>query len=63
MIIGSFPPNSRLVFFNCFAAIKAIFLPVSTLPVNAITLVSGCSTKAAPVSPSPVITLIIPSGK
>ena len=43
MIIGSFPPNSKLVFFNCVAAIEAIFFPVSTEPVKAITLVSGCS--------------------
>ena len=63
IMIGSLPPNSKLVFFNCAAAIIAIFFPVSTEPVNAITLVSGCSTKAAPIFPCPVTIFIVPFGK
>ncbi len=49
--------------FRLPAAARMIDLPTSVEPVNEILSTSGCSTSAAPASPSPVTMLTTPSGK
>jgi hypothetical protein len=57
------PPSSRETFFRFRPAISATRRPVSLPPVNAMRSTPGCSIRAVPVEPSPVITLTTPRGK
>lgn len=65
MIVGLFPPSSRVTLFKLLIAAAAmIFLPVSVLPVNAILSIPRCSLIACPtLAPYPFTTLITPGGK
>ena len=63
MMFGDFPPSSSVTRFSERPAFAPISRPTAVDPVNAILCTPGWSTIAAPVSPSPVSTLITPSGK
>src|SRR5438477_395683 len=63
MIIGFFPPSSKLTRFNPDAASRAIARPVGTEPTKPIRSTSGWRTSAEPVAPSPVVMLTTPGGK
>jgi hypothetical protein len=45
------------------AQTAAIFLPVSTLPVNATQAIRSSATRLAPTSPGPAIRLTTPDGR
>ena len=57
------PPSSSVTRLSIRPALAPISRPTAVDPVNAIFCTPGWSTIAAPVSPSPVITLTTPSGK
>ena len=59
---GDLPPSSRLRRLPLPAVAARMMRPTSVDPVKAILSTSGCSTRAAPVAPSPVTTLTTPAG-
>ena len=61
-IFAPFPPSSRVAFLLVPAMARAIFLPTSVEPVNAILWMPGWLTIADPVDPSPVTMFTTPSG-
>ncbi len=61
-MLGDLPPSSRVMRFSVRPALDPISLPTSVEPVNASLSTSSWSTRAAPVSPSPVTTLTTPGG-
>ena len=61
--MAALPPNSKVALFLVAEIERAIALPTSVEPVNAILFISGWFTKAAPVMPSPVTIFTTPSGK
>ena len=61
-IFAPLPPSSRVAFLSVEAIARAIFLPTSVEPVNAILCIPGWLTIALPVEPSPVTILTTPSG-
>ena len=63
MMFGDLPPSSSVTRFSARPAFEPISRPTAVEPVNAILSMSGCSTTAAPVSPSPVRTFSTPGGK
>ena len=62
MMLGDLPPSSSVTRFSARPALAPISRPTTVEPVKAILSTSSWSTSAAPVSPSPVITLSTPSG-
>jgi hypothetical protein len=60
---GSLPPSSRLIRATRSAQMWAIFLPVSTEPVNATQSTRSSETIALPTSPAPARMLITPGGR
>ena len=61
---GALPPSSRCTRLSVSAAVRAIHLPVPTLPVKDTMLISGCWTMCAPTpGPSPVTTFRTPFGR
>ena len=52
-MLAALPPSSNVAVFLVADIDLAIALPTSVEPVNAILLISGWLTKAAPVIPSP----------
>ena len=64
IIMGDFPPSSRLVAAKLFEEFCIIFLAVSVPPVKAILSISGCEVKGAEqFSASPVTIETTPFGK
>jgi hypothetical protein len=59
-MLAAFPPSSRVTFLR--PAARAISLPTSVEPVNAILSTPGWLTSARPVSPAPVMMLTTPGG-
>src|SRR5437762_3281679 len=62
MMFGDLPPSSSVTRFSARPALAPISRPTSVEPVKASLSTSGWSTSAAPIWPSPVITLSTPSG-
>src|SRR5436190_666527 len=62
-MFGFLPPSSSVTRLRSSPQRAPIRRPTSVEPVNAILSIEVESTNAAPVSPSPVSTLITPSGK
>ena len=62
MMLGDLPPSSSVTRLSALPALAPISRPTTVEPVKAILSTPGWSTSAAPVSPSPVITLSTPSG-
>ena len=62
MMFGDLPPSSSVTRLSARPALAPISRPTAVEPVNAILSTSGWSTSAAPVEPSPVMTLSTPSG-
>ena len=60
---GDLPPSSSDSFLPVPAVARRMMRPTSVEPVKAILSTSGCSTIAAPVSPSPVTMLTTPGGR
>ena len=63
MMLGLLPPSSSVTRFSARPHLAPISRPTTVEPVNATLSTPGWSTSAAPVSPSPVSTLSVPSGK
>ena len=62
-MFGLLPPSSSVTRLSARPHLAPISRPTAVEPVNATLSTPGCSTSAAPVSPSPVSTLSTPSGK
>ena len=62
MMNGLFPPSSSCTGLTPLAAAAWIAAPVCREPVNEIMSTPGCSTSAAPASPSPWTMLRTPGG-
>ena len=63
MMFGLLPPSSSVTRFSARPHLAPISRPTAVEPVNATLSTPGWSTSAAPVSPSPVSTFSVPSGK
>lgn len=65
MMLGLFPPSSRVTFFRLLAAAASMILrPTSVEPVKATFSMCGCLEMATPaVDPSPLTMLTTPGGK
>ena len=61
--MGDLPPSSSVTRFSARPALAPISRPTAVEPVKAILSTPRWSTSAAPVSPSPVMTLMTPGGK
>jgi hypothetical protein len=61
-MFGDLPPSSSSIGTSRRAHVSATFAPVAAEPTNVTWATPGCSTSAAPVSPSPVATWNIPRG-
>ncbi len=62
-MFGLLPPSSSVTRFSARPHLAPISRPTAVEPVNATLSTPGWSTSAAPVSPSPVSTFRVPSGK
>ena len=62
-MLGLLPPSSSVTRFSARPHLAPISRPTAVEPVKATLSTPGWSTSAAPVSPSPVSTLTVPSGK
>ncbi len=62
-MFGDLPPSSRVTRLSARPAFSPISRPTAVEPVNAILSTSSCSTRAAPVAPSPAITFSTPGGR
>ena len=62
-MLGLLPPSSRVTRFSERPHFSPISRPTTVEPVKATLSTPGLSTSAAPVVPSPVRTLSVPSGK
>src|SRR3954447_6934841 len=63
MMFGDLPPSSSVTRLSARPAFAPISRPTAVEPVKAILSTPGWSTSAAPVSPSPAMTLSPPSGR
>ena len=63
MMLGLLPPSSRVTRFKERPHFSPISRPTAVEPVKATLSTPPLSTRAAPVVPSPVSTLSVPSGK
>ena len=61
-MLGLLPPSSSVTRFSELPHLAPISRPTTVDPVKATLSTSGQSTSAAPVVPSPVSTLSVPSG-
>ncbi len=61
-MLGLLPPSSRVTRLRSCPQRAPISRPTAVEPVKATLSTSGCATSASPVAPSPVITLMTPSG-
>ncbi len=62
-MFGLLPPSSSVTRFSARPHLAPISRPTTVEPVNATLSTPGWSTSAAPVSPAPVSTFSVPSGK
>ena len=62
-MFGLLPPSSSVTRLRARPHLAPISRPTAVEPVKATLSTPGSSTSAAPVSPSPVRTLSVPSGK
>ena len=62
IMLAAFPPNSRVYRLPVPATARRIDFPTAVEPVNATLSMPECSTKACPVSPSPLIMFTTPAG-